>query len=95
MLKSKVKPLLICFFHIRGIIHFEFASEETTVNQTFYVEVLKRFIDAVRRGRAELWKERSLILHHDNAPAHSSLRVSQFLAEKDISAMDHAPYSPD
>jgi hypothetical protein len=36
-----------------------------------------------------------LILQHDNAPAYSSLRVSQFLAGKDISAMDHAPYSPD
>jgi transposase len=87
--------MLICFLDIRVIFHFEFVSEETTVNQTFYVEVLKRLIDAVRRKRGELWRDRSLILRHDNAPVHPSLRVSQFLAEKGISAMDHPPYSPD
>jgi hypothetical protein len=37
-----------------------------------------------------LWRDR-----RDNAPAHSSLRVSQFLAGKGISAMDHSPYSLD
>jgi histone-lysine N-methyltransferase SETMAR len=36
-----------------------------------------------------------LILHHDNAPTHSSLRVLQLLGGKGISAMDHPPYSPD
>jgi hypothetical protein len=36
-----------------------------------------------------------LILHHDNAPAQPSLRVSQFLAGKCISAMEHSPYTPD
>jgi hypothetical protein len=34
-----------------------------------------------------------LILHH-NAPAHSSLQLSQFLAGKGISAMDYPPYCP-
>jgi hypothetical protein len=47
----------------------------------------------VRRKRGDLWRDRSLILHHDNAPAHSSLRVSQFLAGKGISATVHPPYS--
>jgi hypothetical protein len=36
-----------------------------------------------------------LFLHHDNAPAHSPLRVSQFLAGKGISAVDHPPCYPD
>jgi hypothetical protein len=44
--------------------------------------------------RGELWRNCSLILHR-NAPAHSTLRVSQFLAGKGISAMDHQLYSPD
>jgi hypothetical protein len=55
----------ICFFDIRGIIHFEFAPEGTTVNQTFYVEVLKRLIDAVRRKGRRRVVERSLI---DSSP---------------------------
>jgi histone-lysine N-methyltransferase SETMAR len=95
MSKSKIKTMLICLFDIRGTIHFESVPKGTTVTQIFYVEVLKRLTDAMRHKRGKLWRDRSLILHHDNAPAYSSLRVSQFLAQKDISAMDHLPYSPD
>jgi hypothetical protein len=58
--KSKIETVSICFFDIKGIIHFEFVPEGTAVNQTFYV-VLKRLIDAVRRKRGEFWRDRSLI----------------------------------
>jgi hypothetical protein len=51
-------------------------------------------IDAVMRKRGELW-DHLLIHHHDNAVAHSSLRVLQFLAGRGISTIDHLPYSPD
>jgi histone-lysine N-methyltransferase SETMAR len=95
MSKSKIKTMSMCFFDIRGTNHFEFVPEGTTVNQTCYVKALKRLTDAVRRKRGELWRDRSLILHRDNAPAHPSLRVSQFLAGKCISVLDHPPYSPD
>jgi hypothetical protein len=95
MSKSSIKTILICFFNIRGIIHCEFVPEGTTVNQAFCVEVLKKVTDAVRRKRGELWRGRSLIPHHDNTPTYSSLRMSYFLADKGISAMDHAPCSTD
>jgi hypothetical protein len=48
MSKSKIKIMLIYFFDNRGLIHFEFIPEGTTVNRTFYMEMLKRRIDAVR-----------------------------------------------
>jgi hypothetical protein len=95
MSKSKVKIMLFCFFDIRGIIYFEFVSEGTTVNQTFYLEVLKRLIDTVRRKRGELWRDRSFDYLPRHAPENSSLRVSQFLAEKYISAINYPLYSPD
>jgi hypothetical protein len=81
----------LLFFDISGIIHFEFVFEGITVNQTFYVEVLKKFGDDLRLKRGELWRDRPLILHHDNAPAHPALQVSQFLAGEGISATDHPP----
>jgi hypothetical protein len=37
----------------------------------------------------------SYILHHDNMRAHSSFRVTQFVAGKGVSATDHPRYSPD
>jgi transposase len=36
-----------------------------------------------------------LILHHDNARAHKTLSVKQFLAQKSITEMDHPHYTPD
>jgi hypothetical protein len=33
--KSKIKTMLIYFFEIRGIIHFEFVPKGTNANQTF------------------------------------------------------------
>ena len=35
------------------------------------------------------------ITHHDNAPAHSALSVSEFLATKRITVLEHRAYSPD
>jgi len=34
--------MLPTFFYIRGIVHYEFASNEQTVNQVYYLEVLER-----------------------------------------------------
>jgi hypothetical protein len=85
---------LVWFFDISGIIHFELVARETTVNWTLYVEVLKRLIDAGRSKPGELWRDRSLILHHNNAPVCSSLPASQRLAGNVISAADHPPYCP-
>jgi hypothetical protein len=90
MSKSKIKTMLLCFFDVRSIVHFEFLLEGTTVNQTFFVEVLKRLVDAMRRKRGELWRDGSLIVCHDNVPAHSSLGVLQYLTRKGLSVMDHA-----
>jgi hypothetical protein len=93
MSKFKITTMSLCFFDIRGIIQFESVPKGTIVNQTFDMEVLKRHTENMRCKQRELWRDHSLILHHDNTPAHSLLWVSQFLAGKHISATDH-PHSP-
>ena len=45
--------------------------------------------------RRELWASNTWILHHNNAPAHAALSVRQFLATKQVTILDHPPYSPD
>jgi transposase len=86
--------MIISFFDIKGIVHFEFIPECQTVNQAYCVEILKRLREAVRRKRPELWPN-DWILHYDNAPAHKALSVKKFLAQKSITEMEHPPYSPD
>jgi hypothetical protein len=44
----------------------------------------------VERKVPELW-----ILHHVSAPAHKTLSVKMFMAQKSITEMEHPHYSPD
>jgi histone-lysine N-methyltransferase SETMAR len=82
------------FFDIKIIVQFKFIPQSQTVNQTSYVEILKRLHEAVHRKKA--WTlAGDLILHHDNVPAHKVLSVKQFLAQKSITEIEHPPCSPD
>ena len=72
-----IKTMLLTFY-IRGIIHYEFVPSGQTVNQVYYLEVLERLREKVRRKRPKLFANNSWILHHDNAPAHTALSVREF-----------------
>ena len=91
--KSNVKTMMICFFDIKGLIHFEFVPHGQTVNQLFYLEVLKRLRDTVQRKRPELWWSGEWLLHQDNAPAHTALSVRQFLMKNGMTTTSHPPPS--
>ena len=93
--KSNVKVMMVVFFDEAGVVHHEYAPHGQTVNQTYYLEVLRRLRDAVRRKRPEKWRRNSWFLHHDNAPAHRALSIREFLAKHNIPTVDHPPYSPD
>jgi hypothetical protein len=73
----------------------KFVPTGQTVNQVCYLEVLKRLREKVRRKRPECFANKSWILHHDNAPAHTALSVREFLATKQIIVLEHPAYSPD
>ena len=77
--------------YISGIVHYEFVPTGQTVNQVYYLEVLKRLSEKVRRKRPELFAN-SWILHHDNAPAHTALSVREFLGTRQISVLEHPAY---
>ena len=95
MSKSKVKVMLIAFFDIKGIIHFELLPQGQTVNQYVYKEILWPLMRSVRDKRRALWENNAWVLHHDNAPAHSFLSMRQFLAERNVPTLEQSPYSPD
>jgi len=93
--KSKLKMMLICFFGQEGIVHREFVPPGMTVNADFYCGVLRRLCENVWRKMPQKWRNQNLIIHHDNAPAHRSFKVSKFLAENNMTVIPHPPYSPD
>jgi len=73
--------MLLAFFDSEGIVHHDYASDGQTINKEFYVEVVRRLCESARRKRPEKWRDVDLILHHDNASAHTSHLVQQFLTK--------------
>ena len=80
--RYNVKVMLIVFL-LEGIVHHEFVPRGETVNKEFYLKVMKRLREAVRRKRPEAWTNKTWMLHHDDAPAHASLLIREFLAKQD------------
>jgi len=70
---SNVKSMLIVLLNIQGIVHKEFVPPGQTVNGKFYCEVLKRLREGIWRKCPDKWKKNNWVLHHDNAPTHTSL----------------------
>ena len=87
--------MLIVFFDISGVVHHEYIPKGQTVDQQVYKEVLIHFWDATRRKRPELWSSGDYYLHHDNAPAHTVLKVHNQLTKNKVSVLPHPQYSPD
>jgi len=65
------------------------------VNKEMYTDILRRLRDAVRGKRPEKWRTNSWFLLHDNAPAHRSVLVKDFLAKNSVSTLEHPTYYPD
>ncbi|UYV65864.1 hypothetical protein LAZ67_3005758 [Cordylochernes scorpioides] len=68
----KVKVMLTVFFDCQSIVHNEFQQQGSTITADSYLGVLRRLREAIRQKRPELWRSKSWILHHDNAPAHTA-----------------------
>ena len=64
------------------MVYYQFVPESETVNLHFYQQILIQIHKRVRRSRRELWNAYSWLLHHDNAPAHKAINVSQLLVKK-------------
>ena len=76
--RSKIKVMLTVFFDFRGVVHYEFLPPGQTVNKEYYLSVMRRLREAIRKKRPDLWKDNSWFLHHDNAPSHTALILRDF-----------------
>jgi len=76
-------------------VHKEFVPLGQTGNGYFYCEVLRQLTENVRCKRPETWKNGEWLLHRDNALAHTSLVVREFLTKNNMTTVPHPAYSPD
>jgi hypothetical protein len=74
--------------------HKEFVPEGKTVNAEFYKGALGRLLKRIQRIRTAVFCSQDFFLLHDNAPAHNSAHICQFLTTK-FTTLYHPPYSQD
>jgi histone-lysine N-methyltransferase SETMAR len=65
------------------------------MSKEMHIDILRRLRDAVRRKRPKKMRTNIWFLLHDNAPAHRSVLVKDFLAKNYVTKLEHPPYSPD
>jgi len=65
------------------------------VNKEYYLDVMCRLRESIRRKSPELWKNNSWFMHHDNAHSHKTIIIREFLAKHSTNIIPQEPYSPD
>ena len=92
--KSQDRKKPIKFGQIRWFCSL-FSSIAMAWCMEYYLEVMSRLREAICQKRTELWKNQLWILHHDNAPANTSMLMREFLAKNKTVIMPLPPYTSD
>jgi len=77
------------------MVHYEFLPLGQTVNKEYYLSVMQRLREAIRKKRPELWADNTWFLHHDNAPSDTALVLRDHFAKISTHIVPRPPYSPD
>ena len=93
--RSVGKQMVATFFSQAGHLATVALQDRRTVNADWYInQCLPLVFDAWRRRRPRTGL-RGLLLHHDNASAHTAAATLAFLAENGVQLVTHPAYSPD
>jgi [histone H3]-lysine36 N-dimethyltransferase SETMAR len=95
VVRSAGKVMHLVFFDHQGIIYDNRVPKGQTVTGNYYSSVLKHeLMKKLRKKRPELIAN-GWLLHHDNAPAHTSRVCRETMDEIGVELLAHPPYSPD
>lgn len=93
--RSAGKILIASFFSLTGYLVSVPLRNQRSINAEWYVtKCLPEVFTAVSNKRPNTGL-RGLLLHHDNAPAHSAFKTRDFLDSTPVKLVGHPPYSPD
>jgi histone-lysine N-methyltransferase SETMAR len=93
--RSAAKQMVAVFFSRRGLVAAVPLVEQKTVNAEWYCTVcLPAVFDKLQETRPGTGL-RGILLHHDNAPAHTAAQTIDFLHTTGVQLVSHPPYSPD
>ena len=87
--------LYAIFFDSKGLVLQIPVPKGSSVTEKFYREsILTQLVDFYQKLRPHTGVC-GIKLHHDNAPAHKSATVQEYLKESGLDVLHHPPYSPD
>jgi len=93
--RSVGKRMVAVFFRKSGLVAVVPLKERRTVNSDWYTTVcLPKVFQELRNQRLRTGT-RGILLHHDNASAHTAAATLDFLAAENVQLVTHPPYSPD
>lgn len=93
--RSTGKQMVASFIARSGHVATVPLEDRRTVTSDWYVHhCLPKAFEAWRTRRPNTGL-RGLMLHHDNAPAHTAFATREFLASEGVLLLSHPPYSPD
>ena len=93
--KTSNRMLYAIFFDSKGPVLQIPVPKGSSVTGKFYREsVLTQLVDFYQKHRPSTGVC-GIRLLHDNAPAHKSSTVQEYLKESGLDVLDHPPYSPD
>ena len=93
--KTSNRMLYAIFFDFERSSPSNPVLKGSSVTGKFYREsVLTQLVDFYQKRRP-CTSVRGIKLLHDNAPAHKSATVQEYLKESGLNVLDHPPYSPD
>ena len=95
MSRSATKAMIVTFFDSEGLVHKQWIPQGQKVTKDVYLDVLRALRRSIMVKRPERWRKQDFILHHYNAPAHTTIKVTEFLAKHSTPVAPHPPYSLD
>jgi [histone H3]-lysine36 N-dimethyltransferase SETMAR len=93
--RSAGKVMHLIFFDHQGIIYDHCLPHGQTITGNYYSSVLKNQLMKKLRNKRPHLVANGWMLHHDNAPAHTSRVCQDTLDEIGVELLSHPPYSPD
>ncbi len=89
------KTMLTLFCDAQGVLLIDFLQPGATITAEEYCRTIVKLKEAIRRKRLKIWKERSFLIHHDNASPHTADETVNVMQRWGMRTLAHPPYSPD
>jgi len=91
---SADKVLASVFWDSKGVLMIDYLERGKTVTGVYYAELIHKLRSAIKEKRRGKLSD-GVLLHHDNAPAHTSAVAVATVRECGFELLSHPPYSPD